>query len=374
MSLSSQAVRRSVQAAAVPAVGLIVALAGIVPAAQASAAPRWRIEGVITPASGSDWLYSVAAISGSDAWAAGANYTDGATRAKLLVEHYTGHRWRQAAIPAHLAAINPAAEIRVGASSPTNVWVFELLAGHKQRILSWDGRRWQLTTAPSWVLRANPSKDPSGQPGEAAVSVQSRSSAWVFSIGTNDQPYKAAREVNGHWHLVQLPGVPASVAAVSGNDIWASGYNASGQPVIMHWNGRRWSSHAAPAAVVGPLAADNSSSAWVLTGDAVDYWNGTAWTAIALPSFVAVWEIVTDGHGGVWLWGLHTSGDSTITPNLFAHYSDGSWTVLNAPAANDGNYVEVAALAQVPGSTTVFGAGWLGLRTALSGAIMRYGT
>jgi hypothetical protein len=372
VSLSSRAVRRLVKAAGVPAVGLTVALAGIVPAAQASAAPRWRIEGIITPASGSDWLYSVAAISRSDAWAAGANYT--ATHAKLLVEHYDGRRWRQAAIPAHLAAVNPAAEIRVGASSPANVWVFELLAGHKQRILRWDGRRWHLTTAPSWVLRANPSDDGSQPPGQAAVAVQSRSSAWVFSIGTNDQPFNAAREVRGRWHLVQLPGVPGSVAAVSGNDIWASGYNASSQPVIMHWNGHHWSSHAAPAGVAGPIAADSASSAWVLTDNAVNYWNGTAWTAIAQPSFVAVWEIVTDGHGGVWLWGLHTSGDSTTTPNLFAHYSDGSWSVRNAPASIDGSYVELAALAQVPGSTTVFGAGWLGLSTGLSGAIMRYRT
>jgi hypothetical protein len=374
MLVSSRAVRRSLQAVLVPAVGLIVALAGIVPAAQASAAPRWRIDKIITPARGSNWLYSVIATGPRDAWAAGANYTDGAARAKLLVEHYDGHRWRQAAIPAHLAAVNPAAQIRVGASSPANVWVFELLAGHKQRILRWDGRRWHLTTAPSWVLRGNPSNDPSGQPGQAAVVVQSQSSAWVFSIGTNDQPFKAAREVHGHWHLVQLPGVPGSVAAVSGNDIWASGYSASSQAVIMHWNGHRWSSHAAPAGAVGPIAADSSSSAWVLTDDAVDHWNGTAWTAIALPSFVAVWEIATDGHGGVWLWGLHTDGDSSTSPNLFAHYSDGSWSVRNAPASIDGSYVEVAALAQVPGSTTVFGAGWLGLSKGLSGAIMRYGT
>jgi hypothetical protein len=318
MSLSSRATRRLVQAAGVPAVGLIVALAGIVPAAQASAAARWCIEGIITPASGSDWLYSVAAISRSDAWAAGANYTDGATRAKLLVEQYGGHRRRQVAIPAHLAAVNPSAEIRVGASSPTNVWVFELLAGHKQRILRWDGRHWHLTTAPSWVLSGY-SNYPNDQPGQAAVAVQSRSSAWVFSVGTKNRPSMAAREVGGHWHRVQLPEAPVSVAAVSGNDIWASGYDA-----IMHWNGRHWSSHAAPAGVYGPIAADSASSAWVLTDDAVDYWNGTAWTAIALPSFVAVWEVVTDGHGGVWLWGLHTSGDSLISPNLFAHYSDGS--------------------------------------------------
>jgi hypothetical protein len=376
MSLSSRALRRSVQAAAVAAVGLIIALAGIVPAAQASAAPRWRFDKTITPARGSDWLYSVVATSRSDAWAAGDNYTDGATRARLLVEHYNGHRWRQVAIPADLTAVNPTADIEVGASSPANVWVFELLAGHKQRILRWDGRRWHLATAPSWVLRGNPA-DLNGQPGQGvvAVAVQSRSSAWVFSIGTNDQPSEAAREVDGRWHLVPLPGVPADVAAVSDNDIWASGTNASGQPIIMHWNGHRWTSHAAPAGGIGPITADSSNSAWVLTSDAVEYWNGTAWTAIALPSFVGVWEIATDGHGGVWLWGLHSNGDSLYSPNLFAHYSDGSWSVKNAPAINGNNYAQLAALEQVPGSTTVFGVGWVGLSsTGPSGAIMRYGT
>ena len=370
MSLSSRAVRRAVQAVAVPAVGLIVALAGIVPGAQASAAPRWRFDKVITPASGSDWLYSVAAIGRSDAWATGANYTEGATRARLLVERYNGHRWRQVAIPADLTAVNPAAEIRVGASSPTDVWVFELLAGHKQRILRWDGRRWHVTTAPSWVLRGNPS----GQPGQPDVAVQSRSSAWVFSIGTRDQPSKVAREVGGRWHLVQLPGVPASVAAVSGNDIWASGTNASMQPMIMHWNGHRWSSNAAPAGVVGLITADSSSSAWVLAGDVVEHWNGTTWTGIALPSFVGPSEIVTDGHGGVWVWGLHSMGALLYSPNLFAHYSDGSWSVRNAPAIDGNNYAQLAAMAQLPGSTTVLGAGWVSLSKGESGAIMRFRT
>lgn len=367
MSLSSRAIRRSAQAAAAPVVGIILVLAGIVPA-QASTAARWRIDKIITPAHGQDWLYSVVATGRTDAWAAGE--ADGVTSSDLLVEHYNGRGWRQVAIPADLATVLPGARIGIGATSPENVWVFELLVGHKQRILRWDGRRWHVSTAPSWVLRGPRGVSPQNQPGPATVAVQSRSSAWVFSPGATDQPSMVAHDVDGHWHLVQMPGVPEYVDTVSGNDIWASGTNASLKPIIMRWNGHHWWSHAAP--YVAPITGDSSGSAWVLAYDDVEYWSGTAWTAIAVPPFIVLSQIVTDGHGGVWLWGLHGNVDYLATPTVFAHYGDGSWSVKNAPA-DDGNYAELDGLAQLPGSTTVIGVGWLNL-SHLSGAVMRYGT
>jgi len=368
MSLHPRSVRTSLLAGTASAVGLALALAAAVPSAQASAAPRWRIDEVLTPASGSDCLYSVAAISSTDAWAAGMHFNSGATRATVLVERYNGRGWKQVAIPADLARLSPQAEVRVSANSPANVWVFELLAGHSQRILRWDGHRWHLMSAPAWIYRSQ-----SGAP--IAVAVFGRVSAWVFTLG-GDKPTGAARYVNGRWKLVRLPGIPGSIDAVSGDDIWASGVTATTyKPIIMHWNGHRWTSDPAPAGTSGPIAAANASAAWVLTTDSVEYWNGTAWTAIALPAFVSMIAIVTDGHGGVWLWGLHASGAILYTPYLFAHYAQGTWTVGNAPALDGDDPVILTALAQAPGSTTVLGVGEVPFRSpGTSGAIMRYGS
>ncbi len=350
--------------------GLLLALTGFAQA-QAATATRWRVDTVITLRGGSFALSSVVATSKTDAWSAGIIFSESGSKAetRILVEHFDG-RWRQFPVPTRLQAVSPDARVLIGASSASNAWIFELRTGHAQRILRWNGHRWIVMSTPAWVFRGGP-----GGSTRAAVAVF-RNTAWVFSLGASSMPSDAALYAHGRWTLAKLPAIPTSVAAVSANNIWASGPTDSfSGPVIMHWNGRSWTEDSVPGLDWdGSIASDSPNSAWLLTATSLEFWNGAAWTAISLPSGLGLTLISTDGHGGVWLWGPHEVGAGIFTPYVFAHYNDGTWTQQNAPQEDGNNPVPLAAMAQAPGSTTDFAAGWVSITNGrTSGAILQYG-
>jgi hypothetical protein len=363
------ALKRGSAATALSA-GILLALAGLSPA-QAATAARWRVDAVITPRAGTVVLSSVVATSRTNAWAAGTAFSEVAakTENRLVVEHFSGRRWRQFPVPSRLRAVRLGAQVLVGASSASNVWVFELLPGHAQRILRWNGRRWIAMSAPSWVFRGQ-----AGGDGFGSMAVF-RNTAWVFSFNAATQPQDAARYLYGRWRLVPLPGIPTSAAAVAANDIWATGVSADRtQSVLMHWNGRSWTVSTAPNLNSGPIVSTNASSAWVLNYPTLESMSRGTWTTIALPSYLGPDRIATDGHGGVWTWGPHIYGGNLIsTPNVFAHYSDGTWTQQNAPVEDGNDPIEIAAMTQVPGTATVFAVGWVSVSSSgPSGAILQY--
>jgi hypothetical protein len=366
MGWSDVRISRGLYGAGLVAAGLGLALSGVLPA-QAAAGARWSLSDVITPAKGTNWLYGAVATSKSDAWSAGVS--DGATKSTVLVMHYNGHSWRQVPVPASLRSVTAAAQVSVAASSASNAWVFELQPGRSQRILRWDGHRWHLMLAPSWIYRGNPAF-PNDQPGSGAVAVFGRSSAWVFSVGTNEQPSEAARDVGGHWRLVQLPGIPGSVDAVSADDIWAYGVS-NGESILMHWNGTAWATHPGTSSLQGTIVGASWNDAWILTSGSLAHWNGRSLTTIALPSGLGPYRIATDGRGGVWMWGPHQVGALITTPDVFLHYGNGAFSQHQAPAPK-GNPVEVAAMAPIPGTTALWAVGWVSITTATSGAIMGY--
>jgi hypothetical protein len=106
--------------------GFLLAVAATAPA-QAATSARWRVDAVITPKAGMVVLSGAAATGKTDAWSAGIVSSHGGTTNRVLVEHFDGRRWRQFAVPARLQGIRLGAQVLIGASSASNVWVFELL-------------------------------------------------------------------------------------------------------------------------------------------------------------------------------------------------------------------------------------------------------
>jgi|HubBroStandDraft_4_1064222.scaffolds.fasta_scaffold151187_2 hypothetical protein len=348
-----------------PLAGLVLALAAFAPA-QAATAPGWRVATLVGPSG--TMLSSVVATSKTDAWSAGTTITSRTQTDRLLVEHFDGRRWRQFPVPTRLQAIRLGSQVLIGASSASNVWVFELLPAHP-RMLRWNGRQWIVMSAPSWAFRGG-----LGGTAGGAVAVF-RTATWVFSFSARALPSDAARYTHGRWELVKLPAIPTSVAAVSASAIWAFGTaDDLSHPVIMHWNGRSWASAAAPGRDQwGSIVSDSPNTVWIENTTSLEYWSGKAWTTTALPSSLGLTLISTDGHGGAWLWGLHRSGAFSSTPYVLAHYSDGAWTQRNAPAEHGNDPIPLAAEAQVPGSTTIFAAGWVSVTSAGPvGAILQY--
>jgi hypothetical protein len=199
----------------------------------------WTQQDAPSPGPIANQLAGVRAVSGSEAWAVGISV--GSVTQKALILHLTGGRWRQVSAPK--ADTNQLLS-GVAATSATDVWavgasgstILEATRGAARRIppaprvaasestliLHWNGRKWTAVPSPS-----------PGGPGArdelAGVNVSSARNAWA--VGTS--------------------------------------FTASGtRPLILRWNGTRWSIAATPApgggAGLNGVGASSDSSAWAV--------------------------------------------------------------------------------------------------------------
>ena len=105
----------------------------------------WRVVPTVDPATGLNYLVSVAAAAPSDVWAAGYSSNPGAAYT-TLIEHWDGQRWSLVPSPNVGSNLNKLNAISVISSG--EVWAagYYLDAGHLARALTehWDGRRWSV--------------------------------------------------------------------------------------------------------------------------------------------------------------------------------------------------------------------------------------
>ena len=229
---------------------------GVAPPAGTAATGGWRGSKLIGPAA-QTWTSEFAATAAGDAWSAwqpcsSCQGTGQATPPR--VEHWNGTGWTQLTVPRALAA-DAASAVAVGASSASNAW---LVAPGK--IVRWNGASWQAERIPSWATQSGAGVY------KLAAAVFGPGSAWLFSLGRNASPtpYYAARDDGGRWAKVPLPGSPDEVSALTPGDIWVLGATrataATNNPrtILMHWDGTRWSTAAAPALPArGDVVVDN---------------------------------------------------------------------------------------------------------------------
>jgi hypothetical protein len=176
----------------------------------------WTLVETLNVGQTGDWLYGVAAVSPSEAWAVGttAGSVDTYT-STTLIEHWTGSVWSVVPSP------NPSDDPIYGANqlydvrafAPNDVWAVGWQwtpIGSAPLVVRWDGRRWRVSPTP-------------------------------------DDEYR---------QLVALDGTSSS-------DIWAVGhsfnFNDGYQALAMHWDGRTW-------AVVprrsSPTTSTSTTSRW----------------------------------------------------------------------------------------------------------------
>jgi hypothetical protein len=210
-------------------------------------------------------LNGVRAVSARDVWAVG-GYSAGGQE-KALIEHWNGTRWSRLASP------NPAVSselVSVAATSRRDVWaVGELpgaqadvargirqpggtpgVAGDRTYIVHWNGSRWRHVPSPS--------PSPGTSSALDAVGASSAGNAWAVGMAfTGSADKTLILHWNGRtWKRVASPTIGThagleGVTVVSATSAWASGggYAHSGaaeQPLILHWNGRRWAREASP--------------------------------------------------------------------------------------------------------------------------------
>jgi len=369
---------KSVRSIGLGAIVCAVALACLAmgPAsAGAASTPGWRI--VATgPAGNQNGWFTTIALSSNNAWIGG--FT-GATRTswgKPLIRHWNGRAWSLAKLPAGLSGV-----IRyLRASGPDNVWAFGEnvkpgAATATAFALRWNGRAWSLIRR--WS-------------GEAtiigAAAVFGPNDVWVFRAdGDLIQHYTGG----GHWSSSSIPGALSFSAAsgLSSRDIWVVA-DGGGFPIVAHGGVGGWQISAFPNFALGqsdpPITGvyeRTANDVWAIGGDLsasnhwypnLAHWNGRAWSKVGVTGNFVLTTAVSDGHGGLW---ALTGWDSTGIPPHPVHFTGGRLKTVSL-ARVGGRYVGVYALAGIPGSQSVWGAGMLsglgslGQQTAV---ILKYG-
>jgi hypothetical protein len=360
-------------AAAVLATTVPVGAAGAVGIAAAPTvpAPGWRVSMVF---SGAQNMTSVVATSASDAWSSW--WIPGPAGPAPFVERWNGSAWRQVPVPSGLTdlIIDPLA---VGASSASDLWEFiGSIAGPPPAALRWNGRTWRLQQLPGWVIRASP--DPAGDLN-AQTAVFGPGDVWVFSTGvegTNNPDHFAARYNGRAWVKVPLPAVSQWISALAPNDIWGKGAAAAGRhpDILMHWNGKRWTTTPPLPAVQLPpgaiafaddLTATGPRDAWLDRGilprsgnnEALYllHWNGTRWAHVRFGFPVSQVDFMAqDGHGGLW---LADQGPAPARHWYLDHLSFGRWTRYAVPAVQGTTLQDLSGIAWIPGTRSMWATG-----------------
>lgn len=365
-------------------------------AATATTAPRWRVSTTVGPDNGATYPSALVVTGPQDAWSAWGDCSpcSGPHAATAhWIERWSGRRWFKAAIPARLARyVNT--EVAIGASSSRDAWVFDG-AQVSGRALHWNGTRWAVVQIPGWVVRGNLSGTVS-----LAVADFGPAGMWVFSLGQESfTPVTsfAARYYRGHWSKVSLPGIPASVSALSPADIWAqfapSSLPKSPRDFLARWDGRHWHRLAIPQPVkprpgaaynTGGLVAGSVHSVWlhrdILIGSQgartqyLLHWNGARWQRVGLGEPISVVDVMAvDGHGGLWL------ADNGPAPGYgwyFDHHNGAAWTRTSLPVTAATPAGQVLMMSWVPGTRSEWAMGNLypaGSSSTVLGGIWRYG-
>ena len=358
---------------------LVTLVTLVVTSAMARATPpcgTWSLVASPAPPSGSGALYAAAALSASDAWAAGS--TGDATETFTI--HWDGATWSIAPSPnpstfrtqdfiTGLAAIAHDDVWAVGSYNSsggdgTGLPAVQTLAMH------WDGSAWSVAPSPAIVGGSNFS----------AVSAIASDDVWAVGL-QNFSPTPAMKPLTAHWDgsgwsVVDAPFVGnrinqlLGVSARTPGDVWAVGTWRSTLTtfhiLIEHWDGSAWSVAAAPDPgdndELLAVVAISASEAWAV-GDRHDpgtdtqqplimRWNGSAWSTYPLPAFPGDFArlnaIQAASATDVWAAGAFATVSGGPTEALLMHWDGTSWSRVTAgPTGGSSEYF--GGLAVAPG-------------------------
>ncbi len=306
-------------------------------------------------------LTSMAAVSANDIWAVGTTLS-AAEQGRALIEHWNGSTWSMVSSP---VPGDSSALYGVTAISANNIWAvgdYSPAVPLSRRHYSnppveyltltehWNGSQWSVVNSPN----------PGYYQNFQSVSAISTSDVWAagfFYAGINDSRPLIEHWNGSHWSVVKNPRTPStpaslnSIAAVSGNDIWAvgsyEGVEGSNRTLIEHWNGSGWSIVNSPNPGSGEdflmgLAVISASDVWAVGSYEInsgpifpltEHWNGSHWSVVKSPArstyseLNSVSEVTTSD---IWAVGDYYSNGSR-PQTLIEHWNGSTWSIVNSP-------------------------------------------
>lgn len=299
----------------------------------------------VSPGASDNQLFAVAAQASDDVWAVGFNYSENPALYHTLIEHWDGTQWTVTPSPNGGTGINFL--YGVAAISATDAWAVGYYAdgsGPDQPLaLHWNGSQWNGVPTAS-VLGNN-----------SFWSVAAISSNDVWAVGLGDSGQALAEHWDGtQWTVTPVSSVGQtnelfSVAAGPDSEVWAVGSYSTGaqdHTLVEHWNGTQWTNITSQdlgsrynllrGVTVGP-----AGDVWAVGryGDGsteqtlVEYWDGTGFSAIPSPNPVVERNVlvgVVSVAGSVWAVGLqHQDGQDAV---LIERYSNPCPPPTNTPS------------------------------------------
>lgn len=320
-------------------------------------------------------------ISPSDAWAVGSHSRNAVT---TVAEHWDGNSWTLVSTPnpglgdnslKSVSAVGPSDVWAVGYDMPnarrTTMEQFNTLTEH------WDGSSWSVVGSPNVGTASN-----------SLTGVQALSSTDVWAVGYHGVAGGGQRRtLIEHWNgsswsvvsSVDPASMSNSLLAVSGtsaDDVWAAGDNSDGRgysPLLEHWDGTRWSLVSVPVAtaqdtVLTSVYATSETDAWIagyqVLGSQMQpytaHWDGTSWSIVPSPapgsSYAAIHGISGTSHDA-WVAGVGYDGNKNQFLGFTSHWDGSGWTTVRTALAAANAKSEEFAVAEVPGTDTVWSVG-----------------
>jgi hypothetical protein len=293
---------------------------------------------------GEDGIKTISVAPTGSTWAAG--YQSSSGTKVPLVQHLLGGTWTTVKSPSSTLGELSA----LSASSSKNVWTFGT-TDPGTFAARWNGTSWTRSTMST------------GHYYIQDASALSASDVWAVG---GDQTKTSFHWTGSSWKKITLPAPARAVAGVSSTHVYAGGtYN--GQPAVMHWTGSAWKLAATPKftlpepdamGVIDDIYAPSASNVWAAGGvdwscgeDGDDtctqpvllHWNGKKWSSQTFPEGYGAFNQVT-GDGGLGVWLLRGGWNPQLT-----HVVGGSVTNVAAPRPS-GHDISITTLA-LQGST-----------------------
>jgi hypothetical protein len=244
-------------------------------------------------------FYAVAAAAGNDVWAVG--YQNVGSSINTLIEHWDGTSWSVVPSP---KLPNGAYFQTVTAVASTDVWAAGDINVSKEGVLieHWDGTSWSVVSSSAFT----------GKGPIYGISADASNDVWAVGGATS-------LHFNGtSWS--DVAGVSTvnmgSVTALSPTNVWAAGTgpgatrNSFPRGTIVHWDGTSWSIVSSPwpntrvSGGLGSIAAVSANNIWATGSDAgalVENWDGSSWKVVSFPTGVGIGPVTALSDGTVFV-------------------------------------------------------------------------
>jgi hypothetical protein len=261
-------------------------------------------------------ITSIGSTAPDDAWAVGGRGQTG------TIMHWNGSDWSPVTLPVDLTS-TPLTAMRIVAAD--DIWVTgvkQLAFGENGLVLHFDGQNWSV---------------PHGRQGQynylglwaddASVVLVGQVSAFAITDTRTGVGDAATWTVDNVTSLAFF----TDIAAITPNDMWATGYPAPGP---LHWDGGSWTAVSGPTNTLSKIWLHDATEGWAVgASGAMRHFDGGSWSpqgSIAT-SLVGVWGSANDD---VWLVGQQggfLSGPPAV--GVFLHF-DGNTIAVDSTVAD----------------------------------------